>query len=119
MARAPSEFVLYVEDALGALGPVERTRFFGGWSFVLRGTRIAYVLRDRLLFPVDAALRRTLIAEGCGPFAYEKGGRTVVVERFYEAPSACLDDPDALLDWAGRAAAAAGAGAGGAFDGPD
>ena len=109
MAKAPSEFVLYLEDALGELGPVERTRFFGGWSFSMRGARFAYVLRGKLYFPVDAPLRAALAAEGCGPFEYEKRGRTVTVARFHEAPSACLDDPDALLEWAARSARAAGA----------
>ena len=109
MAKAPSEFVLYVEDALRGLGPVERSRFFGGWCFAMRGARFAYVLRDRLWFPVDEPLREALVAEGCGPFDYEKGGRTITVAKFHEAPSACLDDPDALLEWAARAARAAGA----------
>ncbi|WP_339950453.1 TfoX/Sxy family protein [uncultured Albimonas sp.] len=109
MAKAPSEYVLYLEDELAALGPLERTRFFGGWSFAMRGARFAYVLRGRLYFPVDEALRAALEAEGCGPFEYEKGGKVVTVTRFFEAPSACLDDPETLRDWAARAARTAGA----------
>lgn len=109
MPKPVPELVLHLEDVLSELGPVTRQRFFGGWSFSMRGARFAYVLREKLFFPVDEALRAALVAEGCRPFEYEKGGRTVNVARFHEAPESCLDDPETLLDWAARAARAAGA----------
>ena len=107
-ARIP-EFVLMVEETLAPLGLIERKRFFGGWSFAIDGGRFVYLLRGALYLSADEALRQALREEGCGPFRYLKGGREIVVEKFYEAPGACLDDPDALRDWAARAGRAVGA----------
>lgn len=107
MAKAePSAFVRHVQDELSDIGPVQLDRFFGGWAYLLAEKRFAVSIKDRLYFRVDQALKDALIAEGCQPFTYEKGGKTVVVHRFYEAPVDCLDDRDALLHWAGRAISA-------------
>ena len=99
--------MLYNQGLL-SLAFVEAWEITGDPAYARAAERtFAYVLRDRLWFPVDEPLREALVAEGCGPFDYEKGGRTITVAKFHEAPSACLDDPDALLDWAARAARAA------------
>jgi len=108
MAKAPPEFVLTLQDRLAALGPVDCKRFFGGWGFTTDGQLFAMAMKERLYLRVDEALRRALLAEGQEPFGYLKRSGRVTVERFYEAPEACLDDDDALLDWAARAIAAAG-----------
>lgn len=101
--NAPPEFVRFLRDQMDALGPVECRRFFGGWEFRLAGTQFAMMIRDTLYLRVDDALRQALIAAGSTPFSYSKRARVVVVERYYTAPEACLDDHDALVDWAGRA----------------
>lgn len=107
MARAePSAFVRHIQDELSGIGAVQLDRFFGGWAYLLADKRFAVSIKDRLYFRVDRALKDALVAEGCQPFSYAKGGKTVVVHRFYEAPQDCLDDRDALLHWANRALAA-------------
>lgn len=102
----PPEAVLHFHEQLEPLGDIECRRFFGGWSFRKDGVQFAGVLRGNLFLSVDPQLREALIAEGCTPFRYAKKDREVVVEKYYTAPSACLDDPDVLVDWAAKAIAA-------------
>lgn len=107
MAKAePSDFVMHVREELGALGPVKVERFFDGWAYLLADKRFAVSIKDHLYFRVDQPLQEALMAEGCQPFTHQKGGKTVFVHRFYEAPASCLDDRSALLHWARRALAA-------------
>ncbi|OCP09710.1 MULTISPECIES: TfoX/Sxy family protein [unclassified Ensifer] len=107
MAKAaPSAFVLHLRDELADIGFVQIERFFGGWAYLVADRRFAVSIKDRLYFRVDQPLREALAAAGCQPFTYDKGGKTVTVHRFYEAPPDCLDDRDALVHWAERALAA-------------
>lgn len=92
----------HVVDSLSDIGSVECKRFFGGWSLRLHGKQFAMALNDRLYLAVDKILRADLIARGSSPFRYEKSGRTVTVEKYYEAPPELLDDPEMLQDFVRR-----------------
>jgi DNA transformation protein len=106
----PSGLVAHILDVLGRMGPVECGRFFGGWDLRVHGVQFAMVIRDELYLSVDDALRAELVAIGCEPFTYMKAGRRVVTAKLYAAPSGCLDDPDELCFWAGKAMRLAGRG---------
>ena len=95
----PSGTIAYIVDCLADIGEVECKRFFGGWSLHLRGQQFAMVMQGQLYFSAKGAVRDGLIAEGSVPFSYEKADRRVVVGKYLTAPSACLDDPDALCRW--------------------
>lgn len=94
--------IAYITDCLGDIGRVECKRFFGGWSLHLRGQQFAMVMQGQLYFAAQGAARDALIAEGSMPFSYEKADRRVVVGKYLTAPSACLDDADALCRWTAR-----------------
>lgn len=98
----PSGSITYVMDCLADMGRVDCKRFFGGWSLHLRGQQFAMVMRGQLYFAAKGAVRDQLIAEGSLPFTYEKADRLIVVGTYLTAPSACLDDPDALCRWTAR-----------------
>jgi len=102
-AAPPTGIAAYVIDCLADVGPVECRRFFGGWGLRLHGTQFAMVMEDQLYFSVAESFRIELKVEGCVPFSYGKRGRTIVVEKYYTAPLACLDDVDELCRWAIRA----------------
>jgi DNA transformation protein len=46
------------------------------------------------------------VAAGCGPFEYQRGGKTVALG-YWQVPADVLDEPEALCAWARRACAAA------------
>jgi DNA transformation protein len=99
----PTGLVAHIVDVLGRLGPVECVRFFGGWALRVDGVMFAMVMREELYLTVDDALRADLVAAGCEPFSYAKGGSRVITSKLYAAPGGCLDDPDDLCSWAARA----------------
>jgi DNA transformation protein and related proteins len=100
---APSSGLIdHVIDSLAHVGPVERKRFFGGWSLHLHGRQFAWVIRDELYFSAEGKVREALIEAGSTPFSYDKADRTVIVAKYQSAPSACLDDPDNLCAWVER-----------------
>lgn len=103
----PPEFVRHLHEQLAPLGEVECRRFFSGWGFRRAGVQFAVVLRETLYIVVDDRLRQELVAIGSEPFSYTEKSGPVTVERFYAAPEDCLDDAEALIDWANRAIAAA------------
>ena len=108
-AAEPTGLAAHVVDVLG---DIECRRYFGGWSLAKGGVQFAMVMEDVLYFTVGDELRAALKREGAAPFSYAKGGTKIVVERLYTAPSACLDDPDALRHWANAAIAASRSGKG-------
>lgn len=102
-ATAPPEFVRHLLDELDRLGPIECRRFFGGWQFRTGGEQFAAVIRDTLYLRGDPPLRAALSEAGGRPFTYIRRDREVVVQGYMSLPDSCLDDPDEMRDWVGRA----------------
>lgn len=89
----------FAEDmagALGALGPVEVRRFFGGYGLRCHGTQFAVVMKGRLYLSADDTVRADLTRRGGEPFSYVARGKEVVVTRYISVPDALLDDIDAV-----------------------
>ncbi|MGB9145129.1 MAG: TfoX/Sxy family protein [Acidobacteriaceae bacterium] len=82
------------------LGPITVRRYFGGVSLVAGKIQFAIVMCGRLYLRVDDRSRAALRALGGKPFTYRGQGKAVVVASYYEAPSAVLDDPNQLTEFA-------------------
>jgi len=88
------------------VGPVEARSMFGGFGLYLDGLMFALIAFDRLYFKIDDGNRQDFVDAGTEAFSYQ--GRTRRIEMsYYELPAAVLDDPTALIDWAGHALDAA------------
>ena len=98
--------VEYLLESLAPLGGVSAKRMFGGHGLFHRGLMFALVLHDTPYLKADAADQPGFAAEGCGPFLYDRGGKTVALG-YWQVPAAVLDDPEELCAWARRAWAVA------------
>lgn len=103
---ASQEFADYVTGQMAGLGPVAARRMFGGFGLYLQGRMFALIVDDRLYLKADEASRADFERAGCLPFTYQARGRDVSL-RYYEAPAEVFDEAEVMLDWAGRAHAAA------------
>jgi DNA transformation protein and related proteins len=102
----PSDFVATVLDLLSPWGGVTARRMFGGYGIYRQGLMFALVADDVLYLKVDAQNRPAYEAAGVEPFTYDGKNKTVTLP-YWEAPSDLFDDPDAMIDWAKGAFAAA------------
>jgi DNA transformation protein len=102
----PSDFVATVLDLLSPWGGVTARRMFGGYGIYRQGLMFALVADDVLYLKVDAQNRPAYEAAGVEPFTYDGKNKTVTLP-YWEAPSDVFDDPDATIDWAKGAFAAA------------
>ena len=103
--RARDEWLEHLLELLEPLGRVTVRRFFGGHGLVLAGEKFAFAIDGALYLRADAALAGELEALGAQPFSYRTRLRTVRVRSYWAVPDAGLDDADALIGWARRAAA--------------
>lgn len=93
------EFVDYLRELLGGLGPVQARAMFGGHGLYLDGVMFAIVVDDALYLKCDAGNRDALQRAGARPFRYGRGTRQVEMA-FLSAPDDALDDADTLCGWA-------------------
>lgn len=100
------EFVAFVLDPLQLMGPVQARRMFGGAGLFLEGVMFALISERVLYFKVDAHSLADYEAEGLPAFEYPRGGKQIRLS-YRQAPEQCMDDSEAMLDWANRAYAAA------------
>ncbi len=105
-AAADAGLVAWLLEALAPLGGVAAKRMFGGHGLFQHGLMFALVARDAAWFRADAVTEPEYRAAGCGPFEYQRAGRTVALA-YWQVPAAVLDDPEALCAWARLATAAA------------
>jgi DNA transformation protein and related proteins len=99
------EYLDYVVDQLGCLGPVTAKRMFGGVGLYQDGLFFGQIAGDVLYFKVDDENRRQYEAASSKPFQpYGDGSYSM---SYYELPVEVLEDGDQLKRWAGSAVAAA------------
>lgn len=101
-----AEFRDFVLDLLAPLRPSAR-RMFGGVGIMRDGLMFALLAGDAMYFRVDEQTRARFEAEGCAPFGYRRAGREVSIGSYYAVPERLYDEPDALVEWARDAIAAA------------
>jgi DNA transformation protein len=73
---------------------------FGGHGLYWRDTIFGIVVGDRLYFKVDEQSKGEYLDKGTGPF---RRNERQTLKSYFEVPSDVLDDPEALLSWAGEA----------------
>lgn len=108
MKKSPltEAYVSHVIECMGALGPVEAKRMFGGWGLYHRGACFAIVMRETLYLKTDEANRGEFDALRLEPFTFRKGGETIETG-YRAAPTEALEDPRVMAHWARGAYAAA------------
>ena len=100
-------FVDHVLELLEPLGTMRARSMFGGFGIFHIDRMIALVADDRLYLKTDIVTRPTFEAAGAAPFVYGgKRGKPSVMS-YHEAPAACLDDAETMLQWARLAVEAA------------
>ncbi len=100
------EFVSYIIDLMQPLGAVSAKAMFGGYGIYIDGLMFALVADDVLYLKTGAENLPDFEQRGLPPFSYRRKGKYINMS-YSEAPAELLDDADALLQWAGKAIAAA------------
>lgn len=80
---------------------------FSGVGIMRDGVMFALLAGDAMYLRVDERTRTKFEAEGCVPFSYRRAGREVSISSYYAVPERLYDEPDALVEWARDAIAAA------------
>ena len=104
---ASTEFAEFLREQLAPVGQVTLRRMFGKTGVFCDGVMIGMVTDNTLYFRVDDQNRATFAeARDAPPLNYRKQGNTIDLS-FWRAPERLMDEPDALVDWARAALAAA------------
>jgi DNA transformation protein len=87
-------------DRLSGLGEVTLRPLFGGHGVYWGETIFGILFKGRLYLKVDERSKGDYLARGMGPF---RPNERQTLKSYYEVPPDVLDDPEALLSWAGEA----------------
>lgn len=96
----------WLGEALDPLGVLRFKKMFGGVGVYLDSAFFALIAGGELWLKADAVNTPDFEARGCPLFTFEMKGRTATMN-YRRAPEECLDDADALRDWATLAVGAA------------
>ena len=102
-----AEFLDFIKEQFQDFGPVSVRRMFGGAGIFRDGLMFALVVDETLYLKADAVSQGDFEAQSLPPFSYAARGGKRTVMAYWRAPEACLDDRDAMTDWAGKAFGAA------------
>lgn len=89
----------WLGEALEPLGAVRTKKMFGGVGVYLDGAFFALIAGGELWIKADAVSTPDFEARGCPLFSFEMKGKTATMN-YRRAPDECLDDAEALRDWA-------------------
>ena len=103
---ASGAFKAQVGDLLGFMPELTVKRMFGGAGVCSCDLMFALIIDDELFLKTDDVSRALFVAEGCGPWTYERGGEARDTG-YYRAPDIVWDDPDEARRWAEIAFASA------------
>jgi DNA transformation protein and related proteins len=99
-------FVEYLLELLHPLPGVMTKRMFGGYGIFRDSLMFGLVADDLLYLKVDDESVGDFVARGLEPFVYIKEGKPMPMS-YYQAPGEALDNPDDMVEWAGKAYTAA------------
>jgi DNA transformation protein len=98
----------FLEELLAPMGGVSLRRMFSGHGIFRDGLMFGLVIRDVLYLKADDATRAAFEAEGSAPFTYTGAKGREVRTSHWRVPGRLFDEPDAFIEWARTAFAAAG-----------
>lgn len=102
-----ADFGEWVREHLGALGPLEIKRMFGGAGVYSGGVMFALLDDGVVWLKADAELAEAFRQAGSLQFTYPtKDGRTLSMG-YWTLPDVALDDPQEAQAWARRSVAVA------------
>lgn len=101
-AKPLPEYIVFLLDSLNVLGAVSARRMFGGYGIYKNGLMFAIVVDDVLYFKTSPASVSAYQSRGLPPFTYQKQGKTCQIA-YYQCPDEALEEPEAMLHWAGQA----------------
>ena len=96
------EFLEYVKDLFGGLGPIRNGRMFGGAALYVDDAMFAMIINDVIYMKADKDLAEDYANSGSVPFEYDTKKGTRVIPGLMRLPDSAMDDPDEALDWARR-----------------
>lgn len=100
------DYLGWVIDQLGELGPVLSRRMFGGAGLYLDGVMFGLVDDDAVYFKAGEANRLDFVDRGSLPFQPAPGQAST---SWFEVPPDVLEEPSELAEWARKALDAAAA----------
>lgn len=104
---AENDFIEYLLESLGPLGPVRARKMFGGFGIFLDELMFGLVSRNIFYLKVDKENRQDFESKGLGAFTYMRKGKEYSMS-YYEIPYEVMDDAEELCNWARKAHDAAG-----------
>ncbi len=102
-----SEFQNYLAELLAPLGAIRFRRMFGAVGIFNTRGMFGLIIDETLYFKVTAESRAAYEAAGMSQITYERTGGQEIGLPYFEVPDRLLDEPDAFLEWARTAFAAA------------
>lgn len=93
----------FLIDLFAPFARVSVRRMFSGHAVYREGIVFALAIRAGLYLKADAQTAPLFEAAGLPCFSYMSGGKERQVGTYRLMPEACLDDEDALKDWASLA----------------
>jgi DNA transformation protein len=98
--KASPEFVAYLQDLFGKLGPVRVKSMFGGAGVYISELMIGLLDQDETLYlRVDDETKGRFQAAGSHPFVYSMKDGTELEMGYWRIPEEALEAPDEALDW--------------------
>lgn len=101
-SKQDKEFVSYVVELMGSMGPIYAKGMFGGHGIYLEGLMFALVANGVLYLKVDESTVTEYEDKGLVAFTYNKKGKKYKMW-YYQAPEEALEDSEEMKYWANKA----------------
>lgn len=103
--KPPPAILGALEFRLGAWGPIQVKRLFGGFALYRDGIIFGLVFRDQVYFKTNLDNRPDYVDAGMPPFQYARPSGRIISMSYYVVPPSVLEDLDELPRWADKALA--------------
>jgi DNA transformation protein len=100
------QFIIYLLDLLGPLGPVRAKKMFGGYGVYLGEAMFGIVVDDVFYLKVDDKNLGEFEEQGLPAFRYNRRGKEIAMS-FFQAPPDAMEEGEILCRWAAAALEAA------------
>ena len=101
-----TEFIAHILELLEGHCTASARRMFGGHGLFRDGLMFGIVADEALYLKVDIGNLADFTARGLEPFTYQRQNKQTSLS-YYRAPAECLEEAEAMIEWADKAYAAA------------